>query len=547
MSGGQGTAQGQNSRHYNSNDSGNTFAHQNSPNYTLGSKQEFHEQTSYNPNHHNNFSNSNNNNNNYQSNYTYNNNNTQPQHQQGQFSDLQHDQGAGRRPNQQQQLQAQKEHQLRLQEQISAEDSLRGTLQQQQHRVPRQPLPTHGNGANNNNNTQSQTAEAKPPNYYSYPPHSSLTENDENDTTTETGLKARMRRLFNFPCSTYGKSMILVIGIEALLVIIMQAVVAAMYYNHLTKESMTPDLPPYLDTDNRSRSIPAYMIVFVFAQLFQLVLAWDAVRAQNTIEIIGIVIFNFCCFAYSIFEISQTKSSLCVSPGQGLECVYDTRFFAPGQALHLYNSIKPFTIVAVVVIGVTQCLVTWLAYQLFQEFGWKIYKKIGADPNMKKMYRAYQIYLVLIKIDLFFFVGFSIQFIYLTLANKSGDPEYWVTIFFLPATLLILMIAVYAVRHESRRWMAFFLTTMLAGVGYFIFKVVRMHTMPKMVDFVGIEKFLTLFAALCLVTILATIINATICYRNFGKGLKPHIMRSSARANALDSASSPNGRVLEID
>lgn len=113
------------------------------------------------------------------------------------------------------------------------------------------------------------------------------------------------------------------------------------------------------------------------------------------------------------------------------------------------------------------------------------------------MYRAYQIYLVLIKIDLFFFVGFSIQFIYLTLARRTSDPEYWVTIFFLPVTILILMVAVYAVRHESRRWMTLFLTTMLAGVGYFIFKIVRMYKGPKAGDFQGINKFLTLFGKWC--------------------------------------------------
>lgn len=106
------------------------------------------------------------------------------------------------------------------------------------------------------------------------------------------------------------------------------------------------------------------------------------VRAQNTIEIIGIVAFNFCCFAYSIFEISQIKSSLCINPEAG-GSVCKFIFFAPGRAQDLLTSITPFLIVVVVVIGVTQCLVTWLAYQLFQEFGWKIYKKIGADPNMK--------------------------------------------------------------------------------------------------------------------------------------------------------------------
>lgn len=51
--------------------------------------------------------------------------------------------------------------------------------------------------------------------------------------------------------------------------------------------------------------------------------------------------------------------------------------------MDLNTSLQPFLIVMVCVFGITQCLVTWLAYRLFQEFGWKIYKKIGADPNIK--------------------------------------------------------------------------------------------------------------------------------------------------------------------
>jgi len=108
------------------------------------------------------------------------------------------------------------------------------------------------------------------------------------------------------------------------------------------------------------------------------------------------------------------------------------------------------------------------------------------------MYRAYQIYLVLIKVDLFFFVGFSIQFIYLTLTNRA-DPEYWLSIVVLPITILLLYVAVYAVRHESRRWMSFFIAAMLCGVAYFAFKVVRMYVGDKVSRYVGIRKFLTLF------------------------------------------------------
>ncbi|KAF9942054.1 hypothetical protein BGZ65_011355 [Modicella reniformis] len=428
-------------------------------------------------------------------------------------------------PEQLEQLQLQKQHQQRLQEQIQTEDSVR----MQQHRVAR---PTAAMVVQDH-----PTYESKPANYYAYPPQPNTPFPDEEHRLP---LKERLVKLVKFPCSIYGKSLLLVFSIEALLVIVMQIIIVVKYFQALrdTPLHYEPNahvFQPYLDPGNKSRSIVAYLIVFAFAQLFQIVMAWDAVRAQNTIQVIAFVVFNLCCFAYSIFEISQTEDAL-QSSADFLESAWSTT--------DLMTSLRPLLIIVVIVIGVTQCIITWLAYQLFKEFGWKIYKKIGADPNMKKMHRAYQIYLVLIKVDLFFFVGFSIQFIYLTLDGRA-DPEYWLTIAVTPLTPLILYVAFYAVRHESRRWMSTFILAMLCGVAYFAFKVLRMYFGLQRTKYEGVKKFLTLFAALCLLTILLTIANAAVCYRNFGKGLKPHILKENR--DTLDSTLPTGARVLEID
>ena len=95
--------------------------------------------------------------------------------------------------------------------------------------------------------------------------------------------------------------------------------------------------------------------------------------------------FNLCCFVYSIFEISQIRISL---DGAGRLGFFDSKDGKSSQqvSMDLNTSLQPFLIVVVCVIGITQCLVTWLAYRLFQEFGWKIYKKIGADPNIKSKF-----------------------------------------------------------------------------------------------------------------------------------------------------------------
>jgi len=176
-------------------------------------------------------------------------------------------------PQQLEQLQLQKQHQLRIEEQMAAADSIRSD----QHRVAR---PTAA-GAFQDPRTP---AESKPANFYAYPPQPiDLTTEDQEPAP----FKSRLTRLVRFPCSSNGKALMLVIALEALLVIVVQTVVVVKYFKAL-RDTPVIDFdipqntsPPYLDTDNSSRAIPAYLIVFVFAQLFQFVLAWDAVSVPT--------------------------------------------------------------------------------------------------------------------------------------------------------------------------------------------------------------------------------------------------------------------------
>ena len=54
-----------------------------------------------------------------------------------------------------------------------------------------------------------------------------------------------------------------------------------------------------------------------------------------------------------------------------------------GQQTNLPKDAVPYEIAIIVVMFVATISFTYLSYKLYQEFGWTIYKKIGADMEMR--------------------------------------------------------------------------------------------------------------------------------------------------------------------
>ncbi|KAI8982693.1 hypothetical protein BDB01DRAFT_160526 [Pilobolus umbonatus] len=256
-----------------------------------------------------------------------------------------------------------------------------------------------------------------------------------------------------------------------------------------------------------SSGIPVYLTIFIFSQLFQIFFAVD-VRHQNTIQVIGFLIFHTCCLAYAGFQFKQMNDVFLDAVNNIVE-----------EDQIKITLIKRLLIGVTVVIGVCEVIYAILTFILYKEFGWKIYKKIGADTDKRTMYRWYQIILTILKIDFFFFLGYSIQ--YLVLVLQTNDYEFALTIVALPLTVLFLVLAVYAIRYESKYMMYLFFLGIMAAMAYFIFKIIRIYTPDQAEKFRFVKAFLTFFASVSLVLVVLTLGNAIICYRNFNKGLKP--------------------------
>ncbi|KAM0806371.1 hypothetical protein BDR22DRAFT_797381, partial [Usnea florida] len=255
-----------------------------------------------------------------------------------------------------------------------------------------------------------------------------------------------------------------------------------------------------------------FLTLFIFGYVYELVLAYDALRLKNTIQIIGLCLYNLGLLIYAAVQMAEIHDAVTYLDTLGPSAITPTT----------WSALKPFLVAIPCVIAVGSIAMSVVARKIYDEFAWTIYKHISADLRMKRRYLAYQIYIALLKFDFFFFLGFTVQFVVVVVGVK--DVEFALTIAAIPVTILILIMAGYFTRKESFSGMIAIIILYFGGMAYFLFKLVRMYQPTKRAArYLPARKTLTSFAVITLVLIVLTIINAIVCASNFRHGLKPYI------------------------
>lgn len=106
---------------------------------------------------------------------------------------------------------------------------------------------------------------------------------------------------------------------------------------------------------------------------------YDALQAKNTIQVIGLCLCNVGLLIYGAVQVQQIRNAV--------------------NNLHLNHMIndlvwvesEPFLIIIPCIVALGTVLMTFVAWKLYDEFAWTIYKHISADLRMKRRYLTYQV------------------------------------------------------------------------------------------------------------------------------------------------------------
>lgn len=148
-------------------------------------------------------------------------------------------------------------------------------------------------------------------------------------------------------------------------------------------------MPQDQEKTSSAKTIDVYLSLFVFGFLYQLVLAWDAVRLKNTIQVVGLCLYNMGLLIYAGVQTDQIHDVVTGDYSSGaINDPADQRLDVPIQ---LWWKIRPSLVAIPVIISFFTIVLCGIAWKLYQEFAWTIYKNISADVRMKRRYLIFQV------------------------------------------------------------------------------------------------------------------------------------------------------------
>ncbi|CAO3677104.1 hypothetical protein G6F70_001637 [Rhizopus microsporus] len=281
------------------------------------------------------------------------------------------------------------------------------------------------------------------------------------------------------------------------------------------------------DTDNVAlglRRLKNENVFFILVSLFQLALGLDAVLRQSVIQLIAHTTNQFLSTIFASIQVLETSEKNQIVNQNILDAIANATGILTRIRLYFLIALRN-GIGLVVVMALFSFIFVYLSYQLFKQFGWNTYKRIGADIQQQERFRLAQIFFMFLKLDAFFQLVLCIfytvvmsqeQYFALWSIDRKKFVGYIIHIVLTALLIPALLVARYGVIAENRTVMVAFQVTQIIVIIDFVL---------VLVDSAGTWVFWILAVCVAIVLCVVTIVISFLVAKNFDKGLKPYMQR----------------------
>ncbi|KAG2206131.1 hypothetical protein INT47_003780, partial [Mucor saturninus] len=258
-------------------------------------------------------------------------------------------------------------------------------------------------------------------------------------------------------------------------------------------------------------------IAFIGFQCWFVGMSFDATVYQNAAEVIALAVMNLACAIFGALEVVDGKRWL--KTLTEIKTKHSVPIITTPIQIAFYLEIA-----LSIVVGLYAIVFAYLSYAVVKEFGWVIYKKIGADIAIQRMYRTLQLFVLALKIDIF--IEFLVSVFYLIQFALKDKFSSWFSYVFVIITILMIPMLFFgraAAASESPVKMVVFIAFQLAVVFQLVL-IAKGAIKPGEYWYTWI-----CFVVLGMIIAVVTAVLGGVCIRNFGKGLKPYIQRGAEK------------------
>ncbi|KAJ2508820.1 hypothetical protein IWW47_000403 [Coemansia sp. RSA 2052] len=257
------------------------------------------------------------------------------------------------------------------------------------------------------------------------------------------------------------------------------------------------------DQQDASHQTSLYIVYdsgFIAAQMFAFLLSYAALHVCSEPLVTTATVFDLLLLLIQVAQLAQ------IGPQLGIA------------------ALQAVSIAVLAVGGIGKAWLVWR--ELKKQFGWQVYRALGADFKMQRMFYYHQILLSLATLAAFFFLELWLQLA--TIAKQTGGREGgWaqnIIILFLCA--VVLCMCLFAAVQELPWLMCGCVGVLAVAPAFFIYKlvVVNRHAAAGTEDaYAAGRTYMTFFLVILLLLDIALTAISLVVARTFGKGLRQRL------------------------